>query len=142
MKANYKKNRDTTANGELALNLYDMNKQILHQMTAFNDEQLEKAKNDINTFAKKFTDVHYWMFLAKEISSFTILRDVRFLDSCYPDAFESLGDSVIELIKGWNNELVSLEVLSDHCEVWVRAEEETNCYLLFSFDEGVVDFYG
>lgn len=117
--------------GEVGLNLYDLNKQIMAQMEPWEVERWEEAEKDIDAWESKI-NAHYYMMLCKEKSYYTI-----FVDDGYE--FHGLGAAVRECLE-FVGDVVSIDIEPEVIEIWIKELDDAYCMYLFNYDEGVVSF--
>lgn len=116
------------------LNLYDLNKQILEQLSALSQEDIENKRKMLKEFLEE-TNNDYYMLYGKEISYFTLF--VKHLLT--PEKFEDLAIECLENI----GVIKSIEYTEqkDAIEIWITTQENnTTCLYLFPYDNGVVRF--
>lgn len=136
MKANYKKAK---MEGNVSMSLYEINQNIMSQMPAYTDDQKAELIDKLNSFAQKHPTTEFFMFLCREAYYYTLLRK----QSSEPE-FSTFGDCAVTLISEWGKEIVAADDFEDRYEFWLKDtdtnKKETNCFLLFPYDQGVVTF--
>ena len=125
------------ANGQgLELNLYDLNKSIISQLTPMTKEEIFSKEDMLNDY-RYFSENTHYMLLCKDFNYYTI-----FSYSVMP-SFETFGKAIITIISELG-EIYSIEQLQDGAiEIWIKPVEEESPYAfyLFPYDAGVV-YYG
>lgn len=131
MKANYEDK--TKAQGELNLNLYDLNKQIIAQLPDYTDEDFTKAYTLIDEFGRGRS---WCMLLGREVNYYTVFHNL------IKDADETFASAVIDCCKyqgtvksiGWAGE-------DNHeaIEIWIMIGEEPVVFYLFDYAQGVIE---
>ena len=127
----------TVANGNLQMNLYDMNKQIISQMAILNKEDLENSKLIITDYMKNKGNKFY-MLLCKDINYYTLFQTVS--GSNEGEALLAAADEVIACA-AYNGAIKAIDTVNDNdaIEIWVHPEdEEPVAMYLFGYDVGVI----
>lgn len=136
---NNKNLKKAKVNGGVTMSLYDLNKNIISQLPSLGEEDIERIKNEINTFDDDNKNLHY-MLLCNELHYYTILTGVHIGAA----EFSSLGSAIIGLINEMGNEIIAADAFEGRYEIWLRnkdnSEEEPHVYLLFPYDLGVVTY--
>lgn len=136
---NNKNLKKAKVNGGVTMSLYDLNKNIISQLPSLGEEDIERIKNEINTFDDDNKNLHY-MLLCNELHYYTILTGVHIGAA----EFSSLGSAIIGLINEMGNEIIAADAFEGRYEIWLRnkdnPEEEPHVYLLFPYDLGVVTY--
>lgn len=136
---NNKNLKKAKVNGGVTMSLYDLNKNIISQLPSLGEEDIERIKNEINTFDDDNKNLHY-MLLCNELHYYTILTGVHIGAA----EFSSLGSAIIGLINEMGNEIIAADAFEGRYEIWLRnkdnSEEEPHVYLLFPYDMGVVTY--
>ena len=123
--------------GEISMSLYEINQSIISQLSAYDEEQIDDLADRINEWDTNYhTNEKYFMFLNNDKHYYTILH---YQDSTHTH-FQDLGKAITCLIKEMNYDIASDEITKDHCEIWLKNDKETLCYLLFPYDQGVVTY--
>ena len=129
-------NADMTSEG-LQINLYELNKQIVSQLPAFEDSQWDGAEKVFEDWLK-IRSTEYFMLYGREISYFTIFKRVS-KNGEFKNLFEALKACLehIGTVHGF-------DVVNNNSalEIWVNTNGEMTCLYLFEYDEGVVTFNG
>lgn len=117
--------------GEFKMNLYDVNKQLVNQLTALNDEDLNERKEIIKNYLIEQGN-QFYMLLCKDISYYTLFDTT---DETGPRA----ADEVVECIK-CVGEIKSIEENEDGAiEIWICASPKGPMVMyLFPYDVGVI----
>lgn len=117
--------------GNVQMNLYDMNKQILTQIPAL--ENFDESVVLINEFANA-TNNTYHMLYGKEISYFTL-----FCKDLLNFEISNLGEAVIECLQNVGTiKSIDYTENKDAIEIWVQVEDDATCLYLFPYDNGIV----
>ena len=122
------KDKKTT---EISLgNLYDMNKQIMKQVTPV--EKIKMFANIKNYFLSR--EHKYYMMLCHERRDYTVLKmNSRF----------SADKAITELDEcfQYRGELYSaeLDASENAIEIWLKINNEMFCYYLFPYDDAVIE---
>ena len=134
MKANYEeKIEKQPLNGNLNMNLYDLNKAAVTQLPNYNEADKQAAKELINTYDDFSIVTRYYMLLCRELNYYTVFQR-QFTGP------ENFGDVVIECLENLGN-IKSIEVTKDKTaiEAWiVNSDNEAHVVYLFNYDQGVV----
>lgn len=117
--------------GQVEMNLYDLNKQIMSQMEPWDIERWEQAEKDIDEWEKNI-QAKYYMMLAREKNYYTIFTDDGY-------EFHGLGAAVRECLE-FVGDVVSIEIKEDAIEFWIKELNDAYCMYLFNYEEGVVSF--
>jgi hypothetical protein len=136
---NNKNLKKAKVNGGVTMSLYDLNKNIISQLPPLEEKDIERIKNEINTFDDDNKNLHY-MLLCNELHYYTILTGVHIGAA----EFSSLGSAIIGLINEMGNEIIAADAFEGRYEIWLRnkdsSEEEPHVYLLSPYDLGVVTY--
>lgn len=119
----------------IAMTLYEINKQVISQLSTLTQEQIQEKIEMINNWYDK--TCYYYMLYGREISYFTLF--VR-----HQDGFDvnNLGEGVIHCLNNIG-EIKSVDITPDNAaiEIWIcDSKNNTTCLYLFDYSEGVV-FY-
>ena len=112
--------------------LYDLNKQLIAQLPEVTREESIKIFND---FYWAHMNNLYFMLLNNEKRYFTLFN--RNDATGMSDFQITVYDIVHEL-----GIIRALDVKDDRLEIWIEQDEEVSDYILFPYDDGVVQFYG
>ena len=116
----------------LQMQLYDMNKQIISQLPALNEEGIKEAKQIIKdyVYSKEHED-DYYMLLCHELKYFTVFASDL---GCNPD--EVIESVIIDCLNSVG-EIKSIEPTEDKeaIEIWIT-EPEGGTYVMYFFDYG------
>ena len=113
----------------IGMNMYDINKQIISQLSGLTDNQLEIKKAEINSLHDIFHN-HFYMLYGKEISYFTVFKIKEQI---------AFGREVIDVIKNVGAvKAIDPTENADAMEVWVIYDDEPTCLYLFPYDSGIV----
>ena len=133
-----KKHKKTTkARGEMKFSLYQLNQSIISQLPPYTEAQKKELADKITKWDLEVNPcVKYYMLLNNDRRYYTVLH---YDDNSHTE-FDSLGDGVVILLQEQGYDIVSDEILDDHCEIWIKDKDETVVYLLFPYDKGVVSY--
>ena len=124
---------ETKASGNLQMNLYDLNKQIISQMPTLDEDGINLALMIIAAYIKN-TENKYYMLLCKDINYYTLFNISTTITEPYAceEVLACAGDLGV---------LKSVEVNdNDAVEIWVQDEQgEAMVMYLFPYDAGVVE---
>ena len=125
-------------NKGITMNLYDLNKTVVNQLTPMTKEDLID-KYDFFTEFLQSTANNVYMLLCKEYSYYTLFAYEG--DNPSLDTYEQ---SVIDLLDEIGV-VYSIDLTEDKCavEIWIKPDEEESAlaFYLFPYDAGVV-YYG
>lgn len=116
-------------NSGINMGLYEMNKQIISQLSKLTEAELFDKDLLINTLHAKFNN-EFYMLYGKEISYFTLFR-----------IFDSIrfGNEVIDCLNNVGDiKAIDFTEPEDAIEIWVETEDGPTCLYLFPYDSGVV----
>lgn len=120
---------DPDVDTNLNVSLYDMNKQIIAQSPSIQEHDAEKI---LQEYSGKHYANNYFMMLNHEKRYFTLFARnaaaVRSLATEILDCARSLG------------EIKTIETYDDRLEIWILIDDEVFDFLLFEYDQGVIDF--
>lgn len=126
------------------MTLYDLNKQMVNQMTPMSEE-LEKSHLEeiFNPFIEQ-TNNKYYMLLCRDLFYFTVFhREENNKDNFYESIKELLNEKGTLITACWADENTKNSI-----EYWVKIKipiennpdfSETYCFVLFPYDAGVVE---
>lgn len=127
---------NATVNSDgIQLSLYDLNRQIIEQLPAFEDTQWSGAESIFADWDDK--DKHnYFMLYGREINYFTVFKK-KHKTGDFNSLFEALKECLINI-----GEVHSFDIVDDGAaiEIWVKYEDIMTCLYLFNYDTGVVTF--
>lgn len=122
---------DVASDG-INVSLYDMNKQIISQLSALDEEGIKEAKQIIKdyVYSEKHED-DYYMLLCHELKYFTVFASDL---ECGPD--EIIENVIIDCLNSVG-EIKSIEPTEDKeaIEIWIT-EPEGGTYVMYFFDYG------
>lgn len=124
------------ANGELKLNLYELNKNIINQLEPLTMDEVKAKMEMIKNYYYK-TNNTYHMLLCRDYNYYTIFTH-DFMRT-FPDFASAVCTIITEL-----GNVYSIENTNDGAmEIWIKPDGEENPYAfyLFPYDAGVV-YYG
>ena len=113
-----------------AMNLYDLNKNIVSQLPVLTDY------TDAKILLDNFNHNKIYMLLCKEISYYTIFQ---YDDACKNTKF---SDVVLECANDIG-QIISVDLTEDKnaIEIWVRTDDDNLCMYLFNSEQMFV-YYG
>lgn len=124
--------------GKVNMSLYDINKSIIAQLPEYKNDQIRELEKNIDNWAKKdkIELNKFFMLLCRDINYYTIF-------SLEPEKaeFRTLGEGITGLLYDAGYTIHSEEVQDDHCEIWVKKDNEAYVFMLFPYDQGVI-YYG
>ena len=122
------------ANGNLQMNIYDLNKQIISQMATLSDEDLEDSRQLIRDYFQEHEN-EFYMLLCKDISYYTLFHIVDYITE------PAAADEVIECIKCIGAvKSIDLTEGESAIEVWAQEEgRDPMVMYLFPYDTGVIE---
>lgn len=113
---------------EIAMGVYDMNRQIISQLKPLSDDELHE-KSKIITQLIDETRNRFYMLLCRDINYYTVLMRM-------PEAKEMMEEVVVDCAK-YVGDVKAIEMAEGAVEIWVSNEEETYAMYLFPYDGGV-----
>lgn len=130
---------EPTADGNLQLNLYELNRNIISQLPDYTDSQWEGAEKVFNNWLTK-RNSKYFMLYGREISYFTIYKQRTTLDETieFGSLFDALKECLVSLGPVRSIAVNELEDGSSSIEIWVNYEGTVTCMYLFEYEEGIV----
>lgn len=123
-------------NEGISLNLYDLNKSIINQLTPLTNSEIASKMDIINKLHNTAMNKHY-MLLCKDYNYYTIFECDSMLN------MPTFSAAVCEIVSNIG-EVFSIEPTEDGAiEIWARpdGEESALAFYLFAYDAGVV-YYG
>lgn len=130
--------RKKTKNPQLTL--YELNKQMVGQLPPIDmtDEEVAKRYNlAFDEFIDKIQN-KYYMLLCRELNYFTLFHKM-------PENEEAFNDVILEIIKNYGTWITWDWADDEHTclEFWakvkIKEKEEICCFMLFGYDNGVVE---
>ena len=116
----------------IQLSLFDLNKQIISQLSDYNENDITAAKQKIREL--KNNNSSYFMLLSHDIRYYTLFS----IDENEKVSFE---DEVIACLQDWGT-IKDIDWTSsrDSIDCWVRKADDNEIifFKLFSYDEGVI----
>lgn len=128
---------ETQATGNLNMNLYDLNKQIVAQLPDLNKEDLISARDTIVAYYNK-TMGQYYMMLCNELKYYTIF-------AIKPEANDYFEDEVIDCLYDFADSIKSIDYDTENktaIEIWFTKNDEAYVMYLFDYTQGVIDCVG
>ena len=121
-------------NGNLQINLYDMNKQIISQMPTLKNEAVDKAIGVIKQYIEE-TEQTFYMMLCRDLNYYTLFHIVDYLTE--PAAADEVIACASEL-----GAIKSVERAENEgaVEIWFQPiDSEPVAMYLFGYDGGVIE---
>ena len=124
---------DDETTSAIGMNMYDINKQIISQLPAIDQEDMAVVKRDI---IRKYCDqmkAEYYMLLCRDINYYTVFKiDLKLADETVEDVLVDCAN-YIGAIKsiGFTEDEQALEL-------WMTNEEDTYVAYFFPYDQGVI----
>ena len=118
-------------NSSLNLNLYDLNKSAVAQLSTLTNEEIHIKCDEFTKAIHEENKDRYYMLYGKEISYFTLfqIENSIYFPRTVLDCLNEVGE--IKAIDLTENE--------DAIEIWVQpTNEEPTCLYLFPYDNGLV----
>lgn len=125
------------ADSGIKMNLYDLNKNVVGQLTPLTDDEIKSKMDVIQSYHLATNNTHY-MLLCKEFNYYTIF-------TYSPGGlFEPFAKTVKDIITDLGGPVYSIELTEDKMaiEIWIKpvGEEEPLAFYLFAYDAGVVEY--
>ena len=121
---------------KVAMNLYDINKQIFSQLKPYGEEEWKDAVERINMW-RITSHYKYHMMLCKDLSYYTILHKERMASD-----FDTFGNAIRECLSSCF-EVVDIDCSDiDKIEIWIKDADEAYVMYIFGYDDGVVSYGG
>lgn len=120
----------------LGTTLYDMNKQIMQKQKALTDKEIDKAKEELETWFNWYLD-GYAMLLCRERYDFTVFH---LYQKANPNPPKIAAQELIELLKERGTIFaIDREVDDNRWEIWIKIDKEVFAYYLFPCDDWVIE---
>ena len=126
-------NKKVRGKGNVEMSLYEINQSIISQLPKYTAEQHADLISRINGWAT--FDTEYYMLLCRDINYYTI-----FHFNPEDSEFDTLGAGVNLLLQEVGFTIHSDEILDKHCEIWGKNDNGTYAFMLFPYDQGVINF--
>ncbi len=125
-------------NGNLQMNIYDINKQVISQMPCLTIEELEEKADTLITEYQNEQKASYYMMLCNELRYYTLFHIDEF-DGGSQLSF--LSNEVLSCLISFTDNIKSIEITDDKTaiEIWITKDEETYVMYLFNYDTGVIE---
>ena len=120
--------------GNVSMTLYDINKNIVNQLSPCDENRLAEIREEINNAFEEKNE--FYMFLCRELNYYTILHDC----ASPSNEFSDLGEAVLSLAQEINKHVMAGDKFEGRYEIWLKDEEDANCFILFPYDQGVVNY--
>lgn len=123
----------TEGHSNVQMTMYEINKQIISQLSPHTEEQIKQDINIINDFYN-IDKSNYYMLLCKEQSYYTVLVK--------SDTSDRLGATVIDLLIEIDHSILSVENVNNaEVEIWSKDKQDKIwCLHLFNYEVGIVEF--
>lgn len=134
MKCHLPEEEQTQVSGNIEMNLYDLNKQIISQLPDLTlDEIIQKNEKVVIPFLNQI-DSEYYMLLCNELKYYTIFNVVDYLTE------PAMTEELFACLHSFCDSLKSIELTEDGCaiEIWFVKDEETYVMYLFDYSGGVI----
>ena len=118
---------------QLAMNIYDINKQVIAQLPAINEADMIAVKREIIRKYCNQMKAEYYMLLCRDINYYTVFRvDLKLADEPIEYALIDCAN-YIGTIKS-----VGLTEDEQAIELWMTHEDDTYVAYFFPYDKGVI----
>lgn len=125
-------------NSEVSMSLYEINQNIISQLTPYSEEQLSALEDKINDWRiNNHSENLYFMLLCNDCHYYTILNKVAPIGLT---DFRDLGEAITQLAEESGYQIMSDDEREDRFEIWLKNEGGTYDFILFPYDKGVVTF--
>ena len=125
-------------NGNLQMNIYDINKQVISQMPCLTIEELEEKADTLITEYQNEQKASYYMMLCNELRYYTLFHIDEFDGGSQLSCF---SNEVLSCLISFTDNIKSIEITDDKTaiEIWITKDEETYVMYLFNYDTGVIE---
>ena len=122
--------------GNINMSLYDINKSLMSQMPDYSSEQIKELENKVDNWVnEKYLSNEYFMLLCNDIHYYTLFH----LNSEKSD-FRTVGEGLTYLLYEAGYTISAEEDYPDHFEIWGKKDKDAVAFMLFPYDQGVVNF--
>lgn len=121
--------------GEITMNLYEMNRQLINQLPEYNDEAWNAAKEILNEYLEEHPNSYHMMY-GRELSYFTVFHQEAEAE------FNGLFDAIKACLASVGS-VHSFDFDGEAAiEIWVKPDttSDVTCLYLFPYDDGVVTY--
>ena len=119
------------------ISLFEYNQQIIAQLDPISPEQLIIAKQTISNYIRETTN-HYYMLLNNNQRYYTVFTDL-IIDWEKEAEFYTMTDAVITCCQEMGTiKTVDYNKETNAIEIWIEINDETDCYVFFPYDAGIV----
>lgn len=118
----------------LSLSLYEMNKSVITKLPVYTDDQIKQLQATLDAWDN--TNYNYYMLLCNEARYYTVFHRTLSMIS----SFTTLGEAVIKLLLEADYTIHEETEYPDRFEIWIKKDNETYVFILFPYDEGVVNY--
>lgn len=122
--------------GDINMSLYEINKNLMSQLPDYTHEQVTELEGKIDKLVnEKYINNNYFMLLCNDIHYYTVFH-------LNPEEaeFRTVGEGVTGLLYEAGYTISGDEECDDHYEIWVKKDKTAYAFMLFPYDEGVVNF--
>ena len=122
--------------GNINMSLYDINKSLMSQMPDYSSEQIKELENKVDNWVnEKYLSNEYFMLLCNDIHYYTLFH----LNPEKSD-FRTVGEGLTYLLYEAGYTISAEEDYPDHFEIWGKKDKDAAAFMLFPYDQGVVNF--
>lgn len=119
--------------GNIQMNMYDLNKQLISQCPPLDKEQMYDARDIIDDYGKN-TNNKYYMLLCRDINYYTLFN----IDLKTPSLEEDFGSVVLDCVTDIGV-IKAVDQAEGAIEIWAHPEDgEPLAIYLFAYDAGVI----
>lgn len=120
--------------GKLGMTIYQLNQQIIHQMSNLDADGIQNGINVIDQFTRSYCA---YMLLCRDINYYTMFTTGN------EESNETVGQATIDCFACMGAELKAIDLTDDGnaVEIWFILPDEGAeplCAYLFNYDEGVI----
>lgn len=120
------------ANSEVKMTAYDINKQVISQLSDLINEEIENGKNKIRICAETQNNTFY-MLLCRDLNYYTVLMHDP--ENAAPN--DTIENVVIECAQSLGVIKSIEQIEAGVIEIWVTNKEDTYVMYFFGYDKGV-----
>lgn len=124
--------------GNINMSLYEINKNIIAQLPAYDEPKLKKLQEHINEWKMTYFEQKFYMLLCRDINYYTLF----YFDPNKFNEFKSLGEAVVNVLSesGFTIHEEEVDNTNGHVEIWAKNDTDTYAFMLFAYGEGVVKY--
>lgn len=119
------------ANSEVSMTSYEINQQLISQLPALTENQIDEGKTKIYEFAKNNYN-QYYMLLCRDLNYYTVLKR----DPLNAAPNDTLEQVVIECAQYLGN-IKAIDATEGAIEIWTSTNEGTYVMYFFGYDGGI-----